>query len=245
VLVIEEDEWESTLLRKVLVESSYQVEVATTARAGFAKAQEWVPDCIICDLLLPDIDGLWVARMVRLDAPPLSTTPFVFLAKDPDKDSRLQGFNVGADVFVEKPYRTEEVVAQVGALISMARRLGDRVSFGPSSTHLAPAVNGDLGQIDLSTVLTLLEMERRTGVLKVRIDGQPTVQLELCDGALARATVDGKVASSVPTLRMVLSSKQGRFSFRGAEVARGPGPATAVGPLLLEAMRLLDESKRS
>ncbi len=244
VLVIDEDEWESALLRRVLVEGGYEVEVEAAARPGFERAKAWLPDCIVCDVALPDIDGLWVARMVRLDATPLASTPFVFLAKDLDKDSRLQGFNVGADVFIHKPFRVEEVVAQVGALIGMARRMADRTSFGPVSSRSPPVMRGDLGQLDLSTVLTLLEMERRTGLLKVRTDGGETIGFELVDGALARATHDGQEGDATALFRAVFSWKQGRFWFRAKPVVAGPRPASAIGPLLLEAMRLMDEADR-
>ena len=244
MLVIEEDEWESALLRRVLIEAKYEVEVAGTARAGFSRARAWLPDCIVCDVSLPDIDGLWVARMVRLDPTPLASTPFLFLAKDLDKDSRLQGFKVGADAFLTKPYRTEDIVAQVGALVGMAQRMGDRASFGPASTRAAPAMRGDVSQIEISTVLTLLEMERRSGLLKVRTEGGETVCFELCDGALARATLDGGEAEPTRLFRKVFGWKHGRFWFRAAKVHEGPKPASAVGPLLLLAMQQMDEAER-
>ena len=244
MLIIEDDEWESALLKRVLVESGYAVEVAATARDGFARAKAWLPSCIVCDVRLPDIDGLWVARMVRLDVAPLSSTPFLFLTSDEDKDARLQGFKVGADMFLKKPYRVEEAVAQVMALVGMAQRLGDRVSYGPASSELAPALRGDIGQIDLSTVLTLLEMERRTGFLKVRTEGGETIGFELQDGALERATLDDAPAEATAMFRKVFSWKAGRFWFRAAPVVRGTTPASAVGPLLLEAMRLMDEDAK-
>lgn len=244
VLIIESDEWESALLRRVVVEAGYAVEVVGTAREGFAKAQAWLPACIVCDLTLPDIDGFWVARMVRLDPPPLSQTPFLFLASEQDKESKLQGFNVGADMFLSKPYRVEEVVAQIVALIGMAKRMENRVSYGPVSSRTPPAMRGDLEQIDLSTVLTLLEMERRTGYLKVRTDGEETATFELVDGSLAKTTLNGPPVDAMALVRKVLSWKQGRFWFRKAPIESGPGPLVKVGPLLLEAMRLLDESRR-
>jgi CheY-like chemotaxis protein len=182
--------------------------------------------------------------MVRLDLGPLSSTPFLFLTSDEDKDARLQGFKVGADMFLKKPYRVEEAVAQVMALIGMAHRLGDRVSYGPASSESAPALRGDIGQIDLSTVLTLLEMERRTGFLKVRTEGGETIGFELQDGALERATLDELPADPTTMFRRVFSWKAGRFWFRAAPVVRGPGAASAVGPLLLEAMRIMDEDSR-
>jgi two-component system OmpR family response regulator len=244
VLIIEDDEWESTLLKSVLVEAGYAVEIAATARDGFARAKAWLPACIVCDVVLPDIDGLWVARMVRLDVSPLSSTPFLFLTSDEDKDARLQGFKVGADMFLKKPYRVEEAVAQVVALVSMANRMKDRVSFGPASSESAPALRGDLGQIDLSTVLTLLEMERRTGFLKVRTESGETISFELQHGALERTTLDDAPAAATAMFRKVFSWKVGRFWFRAAPIERGATPAAAIGPLLLEAMRLMDEADR-
>jgi len=243
VLIIEDDEWESALLKRVLTETGYAVDIATTARDGFARAQEWLPKCIVCNLTLPDIDGLWVARMVRLDTAPLSSTPFLFLTDDHDKQSRLQGFNVGADMLLTKPYRVEEVVAQVVALLGMARRM-DRVSFGPVSSDSTPALRGDLKQIELSTVLTLLEMERRTGHLKVRTSGGATAIFTLRDGALAASMEDDAPLDAIALFRKVLAWKEGRFWFRAAHVEPGPAPASAIGPLLLEAMRLTDEAAR-
>jgi DNA-binding response OmpR family regulator len=244
VLIIAADEWESTLLKRVVTEAGYTVEISASARAGFARAQVWRPDCIVCDIALPDIDGLWVARMVRLDPTPLASTPFVFLAGEEDKESRTQGFNVGADVFVSKPYRAEDVVAQVSALVAMAHRMEDRVSYGPMSSRSPPAMRGDIGQIDLSTVLTLLEMERRTGFLKVRTDSGETVSLELLDGALERSTLDGRPSDAITLLRKVFGWRHGRFWFRRAPVKRGTAAGAAIGPLLLEAMRQIDEGAR-
>jgi two-component system, OmpR family, response regulator len=244
VLIIADDEWESALLKRVIVEAGYTVEIVGTAREGFARAQAWRPSCIVCDVTLPDIDGLWVARMVRLDPTPLSATPFVFLGSDEDKESRTQGFNVGADVFVAKPFRTEDVVGQIGALVAMAERMESRVSYGPVSSRAPPAMRGDIGQIDLSTVLTLLEMERRTGFLKVRTDSGETAGFEMLDGALERATLDGQTTEATAVLRKVFGWRHGRFWFRRAPVKRGTAAVTALGPLLLEAMRLIDEAAK-
>lgn len=246
MLIIEDDEWDSALLKRELLRAGYDTVVDQTAREGFARAKAWLPHCIVCDLTLPDIDGLWVARMVRLDGGAVSSTPFLFLASEEDKESRLQGFNVGADMLLAKPYLVEEAVAQVVALIAMARRMRTeaRVSFGPLSSASAPALRGDIGQIDLSTVLTLLEMERRTGYLKVRNERNETIVLELVDGALARATLDGETTDAATVFGKAFRWKEGRFWFRAGPVERGATAASAIGPLLLESMRLMDEANR-
>lgn len=248
ILIIEQDEWESTLLAKFLGEAGYEVHVASEARAGFDKVRQLLPDCILCDVNLPDIDGFWVARRVRTEPTLVATAPFLFLTDADDTESRLQGLNVGADIYLTRPFRDEEVVAQVGALIDMANRLRKQhesfSSDGPISTTSVAAFQGDIAQMSVATVLTLLDLERRSGHLKVRSDGGKVGILELNDGALAGATLDGNTSEPTALLREILRWKKGSFSFRGAVVAAASGTRQALGGLLIEAMRQEDESRR-
>jgi DNA-binding response OmpR family regulator len=245
VLIIEHDEWESALLAKFLGEAGYEIHVASEARAGFDKARELLPDCVLCNVDLPDVDGFWVARRVRAEPTKVASAPFVFLTNAEDVESSLQGLNVGADLYLSKPFRNEEVVAQVSALIEMANRLrkprDSSTSEGPQSSTANAAFQGDIGQMSVATVLTLLELEKRTGQLKIKTDTE-TAMLELDDGALATASLDGKEQPPIALLRQALHWKKGSFLFRGAPVK--PGIRQTITGLLLEAMRLEDESKR-
>jgi DNA-binding response OmpR family regulator len=250
VLIIEEEEWEATLLSKFLSEAGYEVHVAGEARAGFDKVRELQPDCILCSVNLPDIDGFWVARRVRTEPTRVATTPFLFLTDADDMESRLQGLNVGADLYLTKPFRNDEVVAQVGALIDMANRLRkQRDSFAaeePGSSVGVAAFAGDIAQMSVATVLTLLELERRSGRLKIRGgEGNRVAMLELTEGKFAAGTLDDQAWNPTELLREVLRWKKGSFTFRGTQ---GPvadsGEQQKIGGLLLEAMRLEDESRR-
>ena len=248
VLIIEHDEWEATLLTKFLSEAGYEVHVTGSARTGFEKTREVEPDCILCNVNLPDVDGYWVARRVRAEPTRVATTPFLFLIEADDTESRLEGLNVGADLYLNKPFRNEEVVAQVGALIEMANRLRQqRESFtseGPESEVGGAAIQGDLAQMSIVTVLTLLELERRTGHLKIRDDASRTAIFELCEGAFARAMLDEEPLDVTALLRQVVCWKKGNFSFRGGKIQALQGELKKIGGLLLEAMRLEDEAKR-
>lgn len=248
VLIIEQEEWEAALLTKFLSEAGYEVHVAGEARAGFDKVRELQPDCILCSVNLPDIDGFWVARRVRTEPTKVATTPFLFLTEADDPESRLQGLNVGADLYLTKPFRNDEVVAQVGALIDMANRLRkQREAFssdGPASSVAGAAFSGDVAQMSIATVLTLLELERRSGYLKVRGDGKVAL-LELTDGKFASGLLNDKPWNPTELLREVLRWKKGSFSFRGGVgAASDSGEQQKIGGLLLEAMRLEDESHR-
>src|SRR4051812_15924091 len=103
VLVIEDDEWVSRLLASCLEEHDFEVTIASAAKSGFAQACALEPDCIVCDVTLPDEDGYWVARRVRTEPSSVATTPFLFLTAMDDEQSRLEGFHVGADVYMTKP----------------------------------------------------------------------------------------------------------------------------------------------
>lgn len=250
MLIIEQEEWEAALLAKFLGEAGYEIHVAGEARAGFDKVRELQPDCILCSVSLPDIDGFWVARRVRTEPSSVATTPFLFLTEADDTESRLQGLNVGADLYLTKPFHGEEVVAQVNALIDMANRLRKQresfISEGPASSVAGAAFAGDVAQMSVATVLTLLELERRSGRLKVRGgESNRVAVLELTDGKFAAGMLDDKPWNPTELLREVLRWKKGSFTFRGSQGgAADSGEQQKIGGLLLEAMRLEDESHR-
>lgn len=249
VLLIEDDEWESALLARALRDAGFDVHVEGTARSGLAKALELHPACIVCDLVLPDIDGSWVARKIRTDASRISMTPFLFLTGVDDMQSKLQGFNVGADAYITKPFRHDEVVAQVRALIAMARRMmaiRDSIEplSSPTSSPLPPAVKGDLAHLSLPTLLTIFEMERRTGRLKVKTDGDKVAVIHLVGGMVVKTTLGPFEKPTVEVFREVLRWTRGSFGFRpGTASNPGGGAGEPIQSALLEAMRLEDEEK--
>jgi two-component system OmpR family response regulator len=247
VLIIEGDEWVSAVLGRVLVDSGYVVDLANDARSGLSKARTVIPDCVICDVVLPDIDGFWVAKRLRTDQGPVSQIPILFLTEGDDGQSGMQGLAMGADVYVTKPFRNEEVVAQVAALISMANRLRKKrdsvIDIPPSSrTPGGTVFNGDLSQFSAATALALLEMERRTGTLQVKTKEEDVV-FDVDDGALLRVLVNGKERVAVEVLRDVMKWTEGRFSFKSGSVKPG-FQRQGIGVLLLEAMRREDEANR-
>lgn len=242
VLVIDPDEWTSNLLTRELRAKGWQVDLCTEARAGFQTACRTIPDAVVCAMDLPDIDGLWVARRVRTEGGPVARVPFLFVAEAPERDTRIQGLNVGADVFLVRPVSNDEIVAQVDALVAMARRFGQDVDE-PSVPSLAVAFRGDLGTFPLASILMMLELERRTGTLEVVSSSGTKAVLNLSAGLFASTEVDGATRPAIEALRLVLSWRAGKFGFRTREVQSLPPPGGSVGALVLEAMRLDDEQK--
>lgn len=246
LLIIEPDEWEANLLADCLTEVGYEVHLATEASAGLERVRALEPDCILCDVSLPDIDGFWVARRVRTEPSRVATTPFLFLTNAEDTESHLEGLNVGADLYLTRPYHHEEVVAQVGALIEMANRLRkQRASFSEAPSSVAGAAFvGDIAQMSVATVLTLLELERRSGQLELRSEARQVAALELNEGMVVGATLGAEAREATQVLREMLRWRKGRFSFRGSTAVLAKVSRQSVGGLLIEAMRLEDEAAR-
>lgn len=246
VLVIEDDEWVSGLLASAIHGAGYDVAVCATARAGLETAASMQPDCIICDVDLPDQDGYWVARNVRTQPSRVSVTPFLFLSGFDDQDSRLEGFHVGADVYMTKPFRVDEVVAQVGALVTMASRLRQRrdsLLSAPESVQAGSAIEGDLSQMSIATVLTVLEMERRSGTFEVT-SKKRRAALDIAQGLVVDGTVGGTKVSALTAMRTMLGWQVGRFSFTPTAPKPIPEQQKSIGAFLIEAVRLDDEEAR-
>ncbi|HVJ18366.1 MAG TPA: response regulator [Polyangiaceae bacterium] len=244
VLIIA-DEWVTALLTRFLTEAGYEVTTAASAREGFDKVRELLPDCILCDVVQPDIDGFWVARRVRAEQTKAASTPFVFLTEADDAEARLQGLHVGADLYLSKPFRSEDVVAQVGAMIDMASRLrrkNDSMSGEAQSAPGAAALQGDIAHMSLTTILTLLELERRSGRLRIKTEKDRVATVELYEGSFARASIDDQNRQAIDFLREVLRWKQGSFVFRNSKIEAPRGNRQSINYLLLEAMRLDDET---
>jgi two-component system OmpR family response regulator len=249
VLIIDGDEWVATVLAKLLRERGHAVHVELEAKKGFERACALLPDCIVCNVELPDLDGYWVARRVRTEGSRVSRTPFVFLTNTADKKSRLQGLHVGADSYLQRPFTNEEVVAQVEALIEMVARLRESDVPAmplnqPSSRTIGIIFKGDIARMSIPTVLTMLEMEHRSGELLIENDHGPAAIFFLDEGACVGARYQNQRALIVETLRHVLEWKQGKFTFMVTEQPPANAePGLGIAQLLLEAARLNDEAE--
>ncbi len=244
VLVIEGDEPTAQRLAAAIREADYEVVVSNSARAGLDIAIEIKPDCVVCEVELPDEDGYWVARNIRTHASAVAVTPFLFLSGFDDPESRLEGFNVGADVYMTKPFEAEEVVGQVDALVKLASRLRQRrdsmLSAAPEQTYGSTAIEGDVRQMSIATVLSVLGMERRTGVFEV-VSKKRRAQIEIAGGYVVHGTIGGTRVTALAAMRVMMSWKVGRFSFTPLPPCDAPPSLRTVQALLLDAAKAEDE----
>jgi len=113
ILVIEDENEMARGLKDILEFDGYEVMTAATGREGIQAANRKEPDCIILDLMLPDISGYEVCEQIRQKR----KVPILMLtAKSQDHD-KIRGFKVGADDYLTKPFSVGELSARVMALL--------------------------------------------------------------------------------------------------------------------------------
>ncbi|MDB4943009.1 MAG: Response regulator receiver:Transcriptional regulatory protein C-terminal [Labilithrix sp.] len=232
------------MLARIFQEKDFAADFCEDARSGLESAFKSPPDAIVCSVVLPDIDGFWVARRIRTEGGTVTRVPIVLVGESRDAQVRIQGLQVGADVVMERPLANEEIVAQVEALLELQKRSrgSDAAESDPAAASAATAAfRGELSSFPLASVLMMLEMERRTGTLEVVSSSGQRALLVLSTGLFASTELDGQAQSPLDALRAVLAWRSGRFAFRTRDVGSLPPARGSVAAVVLEAMRLEDE----
>ena len=136
IVVVEDDDTIAKGLVAALEHERYDVKHCTTGE----QAVEWVrdnpPDLMICDIMLPGIDGLQVMREMKQEYP---GTPVIMLTARTDEIDRVMGLEMGADDYVTKPFSSREVIARVKARLRehvADRRTPELFEFGPVKVDL-------------------------------------------------------------------------------------------------------------
>jgi two-component system phosphate regulon response regulator PhoB len=116
VLVIEDEQDVVDLLRYNLNRAGFAVSIAETGLQGLEKARAERPDVIVLDLMLPEMTGEKVCKALKEDES-TSAIPVVMLTAKGRTEDRIEGFELGADDYVPKPFSPKELVLRVQALI--------------------------------------------------------------------------------------------------------------------------------
>ena len=153
VLVIEDNVDMRAYLRTVLT-PDYQLLEAANGEIGLALAYEHLPDLVLSDAMMPRLDGYGVCRALKLDAR-TSHIPLVLLTAKADLPSRLQGLDLGADAYLTKPFRREELLAQLRNLVLGRQQL--QAAYRRSLTEPAPPRPPTLEEAFLARVRQAVE----------------------------------------------------------------------------------------
>ncbi|MGZ3609058.1 MAG: response regulator transcription factor [Ktedonobacteraceae bacterium] len=163
ILIIEDEEGIIHLLNLYLKDAGYGVFIAKDGADGLALHARTHPDLVILDIMLPTLDGFEVCRRIRA----WSKTPILMLTARGDEEDRIQGFDLGADDYLVKPFSPRELVSRVRAIL---RRVDNLVEAQSSSDYQTTTSRSVLHFPDLTIDL----LARRVEVNNVEVTLTPT-----------------------------------------------------------------------
>jgi len=124
VLIIDDEAQITRVLRAAVSAQGYDVRAANDPEEALHLFEEWAPDLIITDLMMPGMTGIDICRAVRKK----SKIPILVLSVRDQERSKIEALDAGADDYVTKPFSTQELLARVRAHL---RRAPERVSDAP------------------------------------------------------------------------------------------------------------------
>lgn len=113
ILVVDDEERMARFIRLNLEHDGFQVTEAYRGLKAIQLLRDKMPDLIILDVMMPDIDGFEVLKMIR----EVSTVPVIMLTAKGEEDDRVRGLELGADDYVTKPFSPRELVSRVRAVL--------------------------------------------------------------------------------------------------------------------------------
>ncbi|HLN60138.1 MAG TPA: response regulator transcription factor [Symbiobacteriaceae bacterium] len=134
ILVVDDDAKITAFLRRALVLEGYEVTVANGGQEALRHIAEQVPDLMILDLMMPEIDGMEVCRRVRAAGDEL---PILILTARDAVSDRVKGLDMGADDYLVKPFALEELLARVRALLRRRKAAATEEELRPGMLRYA------------------------------------------------------------------------------------------------------------
>ncbi|HKG15836.1 MAG TPA: diguanylate cyclase [Pyrinomonadaceae bacterium] len=120
ILVADDEPVNLALIKRRLEWEEYRVETAEDGGQAVEAAKRLLPDLVILDVMMPVLDGLQACRLLKED-PSTRDIPVIFLSALDDTDTKVSGLSLGANDYISKPFRVEELLARVAVAIRLKR----------------------------------------------------------------------------------------------------------------------------
>ena len=147
ILIVEDDSSLAQVLRDNLFVDGFEVEWASHADQALALYRSFVPDLGLLDVMLPDLSGFELGRVLRHGG----KTPIIILSARGEKADKLQGLRLGADDYITKPFDMEELVLRIQTVLRRVKPSIGAIQLGEVTIDLRRATaNGPHGDLHLT-----------------------------------------------------------------------------------------------
>ena len=165
ILVIEDEPEMRRNITALLRYHDYRPIVAENGRVGVALAQQEKPDLVLCDVMMPELDGHGVLQALRQN-PELALIPFIFLTARGEKDDLRSGMNLGADDYLTKPVANADLIRAIEARLRRSEQQAKR-EFKPDFSSTEPLLKLGLTARATETLLWLAQGKTNSDIATI------------------------------------------------------------------------------
>jgi DNA-binding NarL/FixJ family response regulator len=210
ILIIEDEPEMRRNLLTILKLEKYQAVSAENGRAGVDLAKKELPAVILCDVMMPELDGHGVLEALRAD-PATAAIPFIFLTAKGEKRDVRAGMNRGADDYLTKPVAKADLLAAIASRLSRAAQQA-KPEFAPDFSSPEPLCALGLSPRVAEVLLWLCQGKTNSDIATILGISESTVKKHVMD-ILATLGVETRTAASLRAME-VLSSRPSRPASR-------------------------------
>jgi len=214
ILVIEDHHQMRENLALMLEMEGFAVSGAEDGNRGLELARSWSPDLILCDVMMPGVDGHDVLRALRADSA-TATIPFIFLTARGEKVDQRAGMNLGADDYLVKPVAKEEVLSAIRARLQRqqhhehnTRAQLSQVKFAPDFSSAVPLESLGLSPREAQVLLWIAQGKNNEEIGLILGASRNTIKKHVLR-VLEKLSVETRNAAAVRALELLSVPKKG------------------------------------
>lgn len=210
ILVIEDEAETRDNLVLMLEMEGFKPYSAPNGRVGVAVAKKEIPDVILCDVTMPELDGHGVLEALRAN-PATVSIPFIFLTARGDKKDLRTGMNLGADDYLTKPASAEDVLsairARLGRHVEKEQAAMARVELKPNFDSAKPLESLGLTAREAEVLLWVAQGKANADIATILGCAENTIKVHLAR-IFEKLGIENRNAASLKALE-ILSKPQG------------------------------------
>ncbi|MEG4226056.1 response regulator transcription factor [Microcoleus sp. N9_B2] len=201
LLLVDDEPGLREAVQAYLEDSDFAVEVASNARDGWELLQQYNPDLVISDIMMPQVDGYQFLKQVRED-PRYKALPVVFLTAKGMTSDRIQGYQAGCDAYLSKPFDPDELVAIVTNLL--ARRAAAKEKSENAESPDIAALTSQMARIE-SLLSGRSSIAQSPSPIKIDLTPREQSVLDLVAQGLMNKEIARRLETSVRNVEKYVS----------------------------------------
>jgi DNA-binding NarL/FixJ family response regulator len=214
ILIIDDQPQMRRNLATILEMEGYQVATAENGARGVAMAKKTPPDLILCDVMMPELDGFGVLHALHEDKE-TTTIPFIFLTAKGEKTDLRAGMNLGADDYLTKPVSREELLFALKARFERQRahdqrreeEVGHATGFHPNFDSPAPLKSLGLTDREAEVLLWIAQGKSNADIAVICGMAEKTAKKHV-GNIFQKLGIEGRNAATVRALEVLSSRPQ-------------------------------------